>query len=173
MKNKHQEVEHIIGGHQPHLLGLSEANLKADHDLTLVQHQDYTLHTCSTINNPDLNMSRIVVYTHQSLMVKRRSDLEDEDISSIWLEVGLPRQRKILVCQAYREWQHLGQAGTLAAQIQRWDIFLSRWETALQEGKEVIVMMDANLDFLKWTRDDLPATDSTSRLRPLIDQLFS
>ena len=50
---------------------------------------------------------------------------------------------------------------------------MEKWELALQEGKEVIVMMDANLDFLKWTRDDLPATDSTTRLKPLIDQLFS
>ena len=41
------------------------------------------------------------------------------------------------------------------------------------EGKEVIVMMDANLDFLKWTRDDLPVTDNTARLRPLVEQLFS
>ena len=93
------------------------------------------------------------------------------------MEVGLPRQWKILVCQAYREWQHLGQAdnlsGTLEAQIHRWDIFLTKWETALQEGKEVIVMMDANLDFLKWARDDLPAADSTRRIRPLIEQLFS
>ena len=41
------------------------------------------------------------------------------------------------------------------------------------EGKEVIVMMDANLDFLKWARNDLPATDSTYRLKSLIELLFS
>ena len=41
------------------------------------------------------------------------------------------------------------------------------------EGKEVVVMMDANIDFLKWTREDLPASDSTSKLQPLISQLFS
>ena len=34
-------------------------------------------------------------------------------------------------------------------------------------------MMDANFDFLKWTRDDLPASDSTSKLKSLIDILFS
>ena len=143
----------------------------------MVQHPDYTLHTCSTLNNPNLNMSRIVVYTHQSLVCKRRSDSEDQSLSAIWLEVGLPRQRKIFICLAYREWQHLGQSdntsGSLADQIQLWDVFLSKWEAALQEDKELIVMMDANLDFLKLTRMDLPATDSTVRLRPLIDQLFS
>ena len=40
------------------------------------------------------------------------------------------------------------------------------------EGKEVVVMMDANIDFLKWCRDDLPASDSTSKLKPLIKLLF-
>ena len=47
------------------------------------------------------------------------------------------------------------------------------WERALDEGKEVIAMMDANIDFCKWTRSDLPASDNTRRLRPLIELLFS
>ena len=34
-------------------------------------------------------------------------------------------------------------------------------------------MIDANLDFLKWNRDDLPASDSTSKLKPLITKLFN
>ena len=41
------------------------------------------------------------------------------------------------------------------------------------EGKEVEVMMDANLDFLKWKREDLPLNDSTSRLKSLLELLFN
>ena len=85
----------------------------------------------------------MVVYTHNLLIVKRRYDLEDKNISSIWLEVGLPRQRKFLVCHAYREWRHLYQgdhsSGTLEAQHDRWRQFLTQWERALNENKEVIV----------------------------------
>ena len=44
--NKHQEVEIILANHTPHVLGLSEANLKMGHDQSLIQHQDYDLHTC-------------------------------------------------------------------------------------------------------------------------------
>ena len=87
-------METIIGAHTPHVLGLSEANLKAGHDLAQVQHPEYELHTCSTMANPELSVSRIVVYTHSSLVVKRRHDLEDNRISAIWLEAGLPRQKK-------------------------------------------------------------------------------
>ena len=177
LQNKQQEIETIIAGHQPHILGLSEANLWADHDQHLVQHADYNIHTCLTLNNPELSVSRVVVYTHQSLVVTRRHDLEDPTISSIWLEGGLPRQKKILVCNGYREWQHLRQndnsSGTVQAQLQRWLIFLEKWEQALQSGREVIVLMDANLDFLKWSRNNLPPSDSTHRLKPLIQQLFS
>ena len=177
MQNKHHELETIIAGHQPHMLGLSEANLWANHDQHLVQHADYNLHVCSTIDNPELAVSRVVVYTHKSLVVKRRPDLEFNYTSAIWLEVGLPRQKKILVCHAYREWKHLRQgdssSATVAAQLERWSAFITKWEQALQTGKEVIVMMDANIDFLKWTRSDLSPSDQTYRLRPLIELLFS
>ena len=89
----------------------------------------------------------------------------------------MPNKKKILVCQGYREWQFLRQAdstsSTVAAQLERWSIFLASWEQALIEDKEVIVMMDANLDFLKWTRDNLPASDSAVKLKSLIELLFS
>ena len=98
LQNKHPEIENIIAGHHPHILGLSEANLYKSTDPRLVQHDDYLLHTAPTIDNPTMGISRVVVYSHTSLVVKRRSDLEDPTLSSIWLEVGMPRQKKILVC---------------------------------------------------------------------------
>ena len=176
LHNKHNEIETLIADHHPHVLGLSEANFKSDHDLGLVQHPDYQLHLSPTISNQELNIARVVAYTHKSLIVKRRTDLEDSRISAIWLELGLPHKKKILVCQGYREWRYLGQAdpssSSVGAQLQRWSIFLTHWEQALMEDKEVIVMMDANLDFLKWSDDNLPAGDSTVKLRPLIELLF-
>ena len=81
------------------------------------------------------------------------------------------------MCHAYREWKHLNQAdnssGSINAQLDRWVMFLDQWERALLEDKEVVVAMDANLDFLKWTRSDLPANDGTRALKPLIEALFS
>ena len=93
------------------------------------------------------------MYTHKSLVVKRRHDLEDSSVSAIWLEAGLPRQKKIVICHAYREWKYLEQedesSGSVAAQMLRWSALLHMWEKALLEGKEVILLMDANLDFCK------------------------
>ena len=46
----------------------------------------------------------------------------------------------------------MGQGDNISAsvpeQLKIWEKFLGRWETAINKGKEVIVMLDANLDFL-------------------------
>ena len=60
----------------------------------------------------------------------------------------------MLICIGYRQWQLLGQvnkaSSTVPAQLTRWKIFLDKWEAALLENKEVLVMMDTNIDFLTW-----------------------
>ena len=61
---------------------------------------------------------------------------------------------------------------TCGNELARWELFIKQWELAIREDKEVIVTGDMNIDSFKWCRDDLPSTDSTYRLRPLIDLLF-
>ena len=177
LENKHSEIETLIGNYHPHVLGLCEANLRSNVDISLVSHQDYNIHVAKTLSHPEPGVARAVVYTHTSLSVKRREDLEDISLSAVWLELGLPRQRKILIATFYREWQHLNQSDqsskSVQAQLERWCNFLTKWEVALSEGKEVIVMGDINLDFLKWTRTDLASSDNSVRLKPLIEALFS
>ena len=77
----------------------------------------------------------------------------------------------------YRQWQLLGQSNSSSANISqqliRWSNCLNKWETALLEGKEVIVMLDANLDHLTWGQTDtLPSNHSSVKLKSLIDLLF-
>ena len=61
--NKHHEIEALVSENKPHVLGLSEANLHLHHDVQDVQLADYDLHISTTINNPMLNVARLVVYT--------------------------------------------------------------------------------------------------------------
>ena len=171
------EIKNIINGLHPHIMGLSEANLKASHDQNLVQLTDYVLHTCLTLNNPTLNTSRVVVYTHRSLVVKVRTDLMCENYSSVWLEVGLPHHKKFLVGQTYREWQLPNQRDNSSLSIQeqlaRWTVFLDQWERALDTGLEVHLLGDLNINHCNWTEPSLPSSNQTSKLRPLINALFS
>ena len=143
LSTKVNEIENAISGFHPHIFGISEANLFKHHDLQDVQIPDYNLHTCPTLSNPDLGYSRIVVYTHKSIVCKLRPDLMDDSYSSIWMQVGLPRHKQILVCQTYREWQLLHQADTssknIGPQLDRSVMFLNQWERALLSGMEVVV----------------------------------
>ena len=138
---------------------------------------DYVLHTCPTLNNPALNTSRVVVYTHRSLVVKVRSDLMCDSYSSIWLEVGLPRHKKFLVGQTYREWrlpnQEDNSSVSVPEQLARWNVFLDQWERALDTGLEVHLLGDLNINHCNWREQSLPASNQTSKLRPLIEALFS
>ena len=61
----------------------------------------------------------------------------------------------------------------MQAQLERWKLFLGKWEIALQEDKEVIVALDANIDHLTWRQPNLPSYSSSVRLKPLIDELFT
>ena len=179
LKNKMHNIKSLVQDHSPHIFGLGEANLKLGHDLEDVNIPGYNLHADNVINCSQLaNTARVVVYTHNLLKVKRRFDLEVENVSAVWLECGLPNQKKSLICMAYRQWRLPGQADDRSAsvnqQLVRWSSFLTKWESALAEGKEVLVMMDANLDHLTWGRtDNLPSFHSSCRLKDLIDLLFA
>ena len=51
LANKMQEIEQVVSENHPHLLGISEANLKRGHDLDDVQLQGYDLVQFKTIDN--------------------------------------------------------------------------------------------------------------------------
>ena len=98
--NKREDIKEIINTHKPLVLGLGEAQFKSDHDLAEVQQPGFTLHLDSS--QASLGVSRCAVYTHESLAVKRRHDLETEGIYTVWLQLGLPHQKEILVMCGYR-----------------------------------------------------------------------
>ena len=137
--NKISEIKNIMAKHNPHILGVSEANLLENHDQSLVEVPNYNLHVCPTITHPSIGNSRIVVYTHKEIVAKPRPDLMCNSYSSIWLEVGLPGHKKFLVNQSYREWQQKGSrhSNSIPEQLARWLTFLEQWERALSTGLEV------------------------------------
>ena len=90
----------------------------------------------------------------------------------------MPRHKKFFVCQTYRERQLLNQGqdnSSLAVpeQLARWAEFLQQFENALNTGLKVHTLGDMNINHLNWTDQSLPSSNQTSRLRPLIHDLFS
>ena len=174
--NKMDNIESVVNGYKPHILGISEANLLKRHDVNDVQIENYKLFHSNTIFNNDIEASRVVVYVHNEIACKLREDLMNDKFSSIWLEINLPRQKKFLVCHAYRDWQYLNQGNkvskSLDAQLVRWVEFLNQWENGLKTDLECLVVGDLNLDHTKWTKDNLSPNSITAKLKPLIEILF-
>ena len=128
--NKIDTITNLIEEYTPHVLGISEASFRGDHRLEDVQISGYKLYLAKTLKNPQLNISRVAVYVHEDIIVNVRDDLMNEEFSSIWLELGLPRQKKFLVSHIYRDWQYVRQQNhdslSIAEQIRRWDIFIQQ-----------------------------------------------
>ena len=175
--NRMNEIEHLIEDHKPHVLGVSETRFDKNHNLQDLYIENYDVYFSKTLQNPLLNTSRCTVFVHKDVVVKERKDLETDNFSSVWLELGLPKHKKILVAHIYREWQYLHQghdrsSGSITAQFGRWNSFLEKWEEAIMEEKEVHCMGDTNIDFLKWKDPSQPGEQDKGRLKPLITQLF-
>ena len=168
--NKINEVENLVRDYKPHVLGISESNFKIEHDKGDVKIEDYDIYLAKTIENQNLNISRVAVYVQKDVIVKVRHDLMDDSFSSIWLELGLPRQKKILVCNVYREWQYLGQEDNTSlsvnAQLSRWLTFIEQWGKAISEEREIHCLGDFNINSLNWN------SPNTARLKPLITELY-
>ena len=174
LENSMTEIEQIVAEYKPHILGISESNFYSYQNLEDVQINDYKLYLADTLNNAELNISRVAVYVHKDIVVKVRHDLMTDSFSSIWLEVGLRRQKNFLVCNIYREWQHVNQvnqdSGSIVAQLARWESFLQKWEVAIAAELEVHVLGDMNLNYFRFQSS--PQSNHSSRLRPLINQLL-
>ena len=101
----------------------------------------------------------------------------NESFSSIWLEIGKPRQKKILLCCAYRDWKYMHQqddsSRTLEDQMSRWISFLDQWEAAVASGREICVIGDINLNFLTWMNSNVTQTSHAKKLQPLVNELFN
>ena len=89
------DISSIVETHKLHVISLGEANFRYDHDIEEVKIPGYTLHLDSSVNNPELGLARVAVYTHDILRVNRRHDLENDILSAVWLECGLPHQKKL------------------------------------------------------------------------------
>ena len=61
LQNKMCELEIAVKQVKPALLGVSEANLHQNTDLSLVQLPGYSLLTASTLTNPRIQMSSVTI----------------------------------------------------------------------------------------------------------------
>ena len=147
LKYKIQEVKNIVQNNSPHILGLSEAELKkstTDISTLKIPGYDILFPKSWEVNGT----ARIILYVKKSLDYERVDNLENTSIQSIWIRGNFKHSKKMYFCHAYREhWDNF----SLPNQRNKLDLFLSQWEAALEydnpvEPNEVRVSLDMNLD---------------------------
>ena len=161
LANKVFEVKNIVKQTNPHILGLSECELRKTRDqfdetklkvpgYRVLFPKSWSVH----------GFARVIVYVKTTLEFEQISELEDDMVQSIWIKAGFKNSKKIYFCHSYRE-HTTTEGNSLSAQLQYLTKFLFQWEDAAchnnpAEPNEVHVCGDMNLDCLdgKWLKSD-------------------
>ena len=67
LKNKISLIEDNISQYKPHILGISETYFRKGQNIEEIKIDDYDVFMSKTLDNPDLNVSRIVVFAQKSI----------------------------------------------------------------------------------------------------------
>ena len=154
LRYKVGEIKNIISQEHPHILGLSEVELRRenfDSSTLKVPGYDILFPKSWEVHG----FARVAIYVKKTFKYEQVKDLEDDLIQSIWIKAGLKNSKKIYFCHAYREHASLA-GGSVNAQKNYLSRFLEQWEAAVEhnaptEANEVHVCLDMNLDYRKET----------------------
>ena len=149
--NKMGEVKNLVKQEKPHILGISEAELKSSHHpLSILKLPGYDMLLPKSWSG--YGKARVVVYIKKTLEYDHIADLEGEDVQSVWIRAGFKNCKKVYYSHQYRE--HTNTLGnTMAAQRTILDKMLMQWEAAVihdvkDSSNEVHIAGDMNIDCL-------------------------
>ena len=76
----------------------------------------------------------------------------EDQTPEIWVELGKPNAKRILLCQFYREfstWNGGVESGSIMAQKDRFRNWLEKTSDQLENNREVWLMGDFNVDLVR------------------------
>ena len=76
------DIEILVRGYTPHVLGISEPCFKDYHNKSDLYLENYRVFLAKTLENEELKYSRISVFVHKDVIVKERNDLMSDSFSS-------------------------------------------------------------------------------------------
>ena len=146
--NNLDRIKAVIIQTQATVLLVNEFNFTKNEDIRLIQVEGYkieldALYKCG-------KKARSALYIKDNIRYKRKRKYEINIDSSICIEMGFPRQKKIIYYGHYRQWKLLDDPTTISwpSQLQRFTNTINKWEEIINLGKEVHIQGDMNLDIL-------------------------
>ena len=138
-----------INDSKPDIFSISEANMRFDNQIKILDYniEQSRLHPLST-------HTRSIKIINNKIAYVRRYDLEDPLIFSIWIELNLAKNNKLLVCSHYRQWMlpselNINQSGTKEAQYKRYCAFDNQVKKEYKNGRKIIILADSNINILE------------------------
>ena len=121
----------------------------------------------------NIGCSRNILLINSKLAYKRRYDLEDARICTVWTEIFVSKRKSFLCMGGYRQWSvpsklNIPNSKHVSCQKERFQLLVNNWERALKEKKDTIVMMDTNID----TRCNT-SHNAQYKIKDLFDMLFA
>ena len=145
------------------ILGISETHLNSDIVQGEITVDGYTFIRKDRKTGPG---GGVGCFIRNDLGWQRRTDLENDGVEAIWLEIFIKHARPLLVCNIYRPpitSKHL---------IPEFEtIFEDMISTGVCEDKETILLGDMNADYLQQSKDkNIKRIISTNGLKQLIEK---
>ena len=98
-KNKRDDILLTIERYKPDIFAIHEANFDIYKDRGF---EDYTIE--ANILCKGYNISRTILLIKKGIAYKRRKELENEYIASVWVEIIISKRVSTLISSYYRQW---------------------------------------------------------------------
>ena len=170
LENAMTHISQVIQDMSPDILTITEAELRQNTPLQLVQIPGYRLHTDSLYHYG--GTARTVVYSSNKINVSVQNQYFKPEISIVPLLISRG-PKKINLLAFYRQWalakptrEERLATRPVACQADRFDQICQVWQTMIDTQNETISMSDSNLS-LKLLSDDDNLTQYDLNLKPV------
>ena len=148
--NHLHNLQHIVQTHSPHIMCISEANIKKVH---FDSNANYIPGYNILLNKQydQIGVSRNCMLVKEGINFNRRGDLEDSINCDIWVQISTGSNKNTLICGSYRQWSLLKEMGVkdsknIKQQEFRYQKSIDNWQKAMNENRDTIFVTDDNLD---------------------------
>ena len=100
LKNKYDDICMTIDNIKPEFFSIQEANYNIHSN---IKFPGYNIEYNNLISKND--SARTILLIINNISYKRRHDLENDYVLSIWFQVNITKKKYILICSYYRQWQ--------------------------------------------------------------------
>ena len=125
---------------------------------------------------PNHPLDRVVMLVHKDVEFKRLPNLEDPNISSIWIKAKTGKKQYTIICGYYRQWRipheaNISNSGTTDSQVSRFNTLIDQVKRAKQISDRIVMLGYTNID-TSGTRD-ISSRPELKALTPILEEFLN